>query len=141
LLIDLGGVAKGYAVDQAVANCAPELRLLVNAGGDLRATHWQSETIQLRLPEDPLKLISVPLKGSAMATSAGYFQTHASALVDPVSRTPVKMSQSVSVFAPTCMLADALTKVALLHPNPGPLLHSMRAEAIVVDEFGDIHDL
>jgi thiamine biosynthesis lipoprotein len=140
VLLDLGGVAKGFAIDQAFNQCDPDCRVLINAGGDLRASHWQSESIELRMPHDPLRYISVPLKRSAMATSAGYFQSGTSAIVDPNFRAPVVMNDSISVFAHSCMQADALTKVVCLHTEPSQLLQSFQAEAIAVDRFGDIHN-
>ncbi|MCQ8780442.1 FAD:protein FMN transferase, partial [Escherichia coli] len=51
----------------------------------------------------------------ALATSAPYYTTGRSpcALVDPRSGVPYAGADSVSVIAPTCLAADALTKIAL----------------------------
>ncbi|MBV1885756.1 MAG: FAD:protein FMN transferase, partial [Parvibaculaceae bacterium] len=42
LLIDLGGIAKGYAVDCALKKLSSAHSALVNAGGDLACTDWQA---------------------------------------------------------------------------------------------------
>ena len=54
LRVDLGGIAKGYAVDLAVRTLQ-ELeidRIAVNAGGDLRIAGLQPRTIHLRHPQN-----------------------------------------------------------------------------------------
>ena len=52
LQIDLGGIAKGYAVDQAahqlISNGATEVR--INAGGDIRIEGTRTHQIMLRVP-------------------------------------------------------------------------------------------
>ncbi len=122
LHIDLGGIAKGYAVDQAVAALreAGVARALVNAGGDARALGTERYRIALRDPRQPWCLAqTLPLQNSALATSAAYFTRraygakHVSALLDPHSRRPYTGAASISVQAPDCLTADALTKVVL----------------------------
>ncbi|MEM8930475.1 MAG: FAD:protein FMN transferase, partial [Acidobacteriota bacterium] len=51
LLIDLGGIAKGYAVDRAMAVIPPEVAATVNAGGDLRMRPWRDETLAVEVPD------------------------------------------------------------------------------------------
>lgn len=156
LLIDLGGIAKGYAVDCALAVCDREADVVINAGGDLRMSHWQDQQIAIRHPElESGEMISVDMQNTALATSAPYFvedqQSFAmeggitrdmkgggnngpkSAMICPFSRQPVNYQQSVSVFAPSCMLADALTKIAVLEPHFEPVLQTLGAEALVVN--------
>lgn len=123
LHIDLGGIAKGFAVDRAIA----ELRAgavdagLVNAGGDLRAFGAVPWRVHLRDPANPGALIPfADLASGALATSASYFARSVwrgrtvSPVVDGARRKPTITSDSASVAAPTCMLADALTKLVLL---------------------------
>jgi thiamine biosynthesis lipoprotein len=131
LHVDLGGIAKGFAVDRAIA----QLRAgavdagLVNAGGDLRAFGAVPWRIHLRDPANPGALIPfADIVSGALATSAGYFTRSAwrgrtvSPVIDGLRRAPTTTSSSASVAAPTCMLADALTKVVLLQ---GPRAHGL----------------
>jgi thiamine biosynthesis lipoprotein len=123
LLVDLGGIAKGFAVDRAVERlrargaCAG----LVNAGGDLRAFGSVTWRIHLRHPTNPAKLIPfADMASGALATSAGYFSrrvrrgTAFTSVIDGARRTPIDPAFSASVAAANCMLADALTKLVLL---------------------------
>lgn len=132
-IIDVGGIAKGYAVDlalDAIASLAADRgasfdHVLINAGGDLR--HWGNRpaTIQLRDPRRRDAFAgSFELLNGALATSAtsGLAAADAdadtagvpSALFDPDSRSPLPLGLGATVHAPTCAIADALTKVALV---------------------------
>ncbi len=122
LRIDLGGIAKGYAVDQAVAalRAAGVEAALVNAGGDLRGFGAQPWSVALRHPQSPAQSAhGLELRDEALATSATYFSrrhvgvAEVSPLLDPRSRRPWLGVASVSVRAPDCLHADALTKVVL----------------------------
>ena len=125
LRIDLGGIAKGYAVDlavQALQGLGIE-EIVVNAGGDLRVAGPRARPVQLRHPDAPASAAhSLTLKDAALATSAAYFsrRRHASrdvsALVDPKSGDPYVGTNSVSVCAGDCMTADALTKILMFAP-------------------------
>lgn len=123
LLIDLGGIAKGFAVDCAV-NC---LRAhgasagLVNAGGDLRAFGMITWRIHVRHPANPGRLVPfADLASGALATSGGYFAQRirrgkaVTPVIDGVRRTAASPTFSASVSASNCMLADALTKLLLV---------------------------
>jgi FAD:protein FMN transferase len=120
--LDLGGIAKGYAVDLAVRTLQGFGldQISVNAGGDLRIAGPQHGSIQLRHPQEPSRLAhAVMLRNAALATSATYYSRRLtegrefSALIDPRSGDPYAGQNSVSVRAPECMTADALTKVVL----------------------------
>jgi thiamine biosynthesis lipoprotein len=127
LQIDLGGIAKGFAVDKAI-DFLSTFGLdgaVVNAGGDLRVLGSAIEKgVGIRDPRDPYRAIvpSVMLR-PALATSAAYFVkqrtgfSRASAIVHPVTGKPMKRNISLSVFSRTCVEADALTKAVLLAPQ------------------------
>ncbi|MBX9873648.1 MAG: FAD:protein FMN transferase [Beijerinckiaceae bacterium] len=139
--IDLGGIAKGYAVDRACAalrargvGCA-----LVNAGGDLRVVGSTGWPIALRHPAEPGHRVPLcELADGAIATSAAYFlpetaSRRARALVDGRTRTLREWHGSVSVSAATCMAADALTKVVgLMGARAERLLTRERATACII---------
>jgi FAD:protein FMN transferase len=119
--LDLGGIAKGYAVDRAVA----ALRdwgitdALVNAGGDLYAMGTAEQgrpwTVGVRSPDDPRVLVrTLPLSDGAVATSGDYeqFFEHGGHryhhLLDPATAAPRQAARrSVTVVARSCMEADA----------------------------------
>jgi FAD:protein FMN transferase len=141
--IDLGGIAKGYAVDCAIAalRACGVFDGIVNAGGDLRCI-GEAQPIHVRRPEAPTSLLFVGyLTDGAIATSGGYFSGVSGAdgwidpLVDPGRGTCGTWDRSVSVAARDCMTADALTKVVCLAEDSAPdLLASMDAQAIIVDD-------
>lgn len=134
LRVDLGGIAKGYCVDRAVT----ELRHrgvrggIVNAGGDLRAFGARAYSLHLRHPADPSSLCELGvLRDAALATSASYAAGNARRSAR--GGMDLRRGLSVSVRAPSAMLADALTKVvAAAGPGAGPLLKRYRARAWVV---------
>lgn len=126
LRLDLGGIAKGYAVDQA-AQALLDLGVpqgLINAGGDLRVIGTREEAIQLRDPRQPQRLhFAGLLKDGALATSGSYFSRRpaekpgdgpVSALVHPRTGAALLAAASYSVIAPRCAVADGLTKVLAL---------------------------
>jgi thiamine biosynthesis lipoprotein len=122
LRLDLGGIAKGYAVDLAVSELQRfDLEtVLVNAGGDLRLAGRLPQWVHIRHPQHPLRSAHMlALQNAALATSAAYFSRRgaASALVNARSGTPYLGDRSVSVRANECMAADALTKVVLFAPE------------------------
>jgi thiamine biosynthesis lipoprotein len=139
LAIDLGGIAKGYAVDRAV-EC---LRALgaeagrVNAGGDLRV-FGPPQPVRVRHPARPWATLPLlDLADGAIATTAGYFSRGGRApVVNPRSRTLAPSQASVSVRAQSCALADALTKVVwILRQKAAPVLENYGAHAwIICDE-------
>ena len=98
LWIDLGGIAKGYAVDRAVAilQSAGASQICVNAGGDLRVAGEREEIVHLRDANGNIGLRAVEIRDAALASSV---------IPDTTRR--------ASVVAPQCIVADALTKVVL----------------------------
>ncbi|MCF7688095.1 MAG: FAD:protein FMN transferase [Cephaloticoccus sp.] len=139
LRLDLGGIAKGFAVDQAVRvlRRAGLTWGLVNAGGDLRAFGRRSWPISVRHPVQPGALLPFgQIQNAACATSAPYFsrqtlENHViSDLRNPLQGGFITATISVTVSAPTTIVADALTKIMLIAPtNHEILLKSHRAHA------------
>lgn len=146
LRLDLGGIAKGFAVDQAVAALqAYEVPTgLVNAGGDLRGFGPNQWPISIRHPQQPSSTVAtLPLHNAALATSAGTFtrrrrgNAEITALIDGRSRAPMPVESSVSVIAPTALIADGLTKIALaLGAESETILTSYQATAFLFDSEG-----
>ena len=125
--LDLGGIAKGFAVDMAVRVLISEgiASGSVNAGGDLRVFGDKSLPIQVRHPELPEELIEIgSLKDGAIATSSLYFAKRdhqMSHIINPlaqhISEIHAEVSGSFSILAKECVYADALTKVLALSNN------------------------
>lgn len=138
LRLDLSGIAKGFAVDRALDRLRRgSTRAVVNAGGDLRVFGPVAESIAVRDPEKPHELRPLgTLSNGAFATSAPYYSEHEGrwAVRDPRRGTSPRRYRSVSVLAPTCLRADALTKVVWVRGVEAvrPLLARLRAEAIVL---------
>ena len=147
LKIDLGGIAKGFAVDRAfeiVTRHAPNVaRLVINAGGDLRILDWENETVQIRSPNARTRRndISIVMQDTALATSAPTYTPKGSLIIDRKRPAPDRSIESVSVFAPTCMIADALTKVVFLWENPLPVLQRFGASSFKLLQDGQKLDL
>ena len=146
--IDLGGIAKGFAVDRAidVLRCHRITSALVNAGGDLAAFGPHPFKIHIRDGRDPRALLCrIDVKNAALASSASYFDPFRSseplgpAIIDPRRRRAVRGIASATVRAPCCMIADALTKILMVRGSPAePLLDHYRAEAVVVFSDGAV---
>jgi thiamine biosynthesis lipoprotein len=119
--LDLGGIAKGYGVDRAVA----ALRAygigsgLVNVGGDLYALGRSQDgdpwRVGIRNPDRPAELIDTfEVEDCAVATSGDYIQYFRYGdrryhhMLDPRTGEPKRSSvRSVTVMAETCLAADA----------------------------------
>lgn len=139
--IDLGGIAKGFAVDQAVE----ALRAggidsgCVNAGGDLRVFGDQALPVAVRSPHAPAHAAALlALSNEAIATSGSYFSLRehggrqVSALLDARDGRPLTSTRSASVRAARCVLADALTKVVLATGDTShPALAAQNAHALL----------
>jgi FAD:protein FMN transferase len=116
--LDLGGIAKGHAVDRALGalkdgGCSVGL---VNAGGDLRVFGPRPRPLLLRRSDggcEPLALldsalaVSEPDRAQRPSEHLGYYSR-----VGAVRR----LRPFAAVMAPQAVLADALTKCALLCP-------------------------
>lgn len=122
MLIDLGGIAKGFAVDRAVAalQATGVSEGLVNAGGDLRMFGARDWTVGLRDGDGTVRE-RIALANCAIASSAnmGSANRRSGRLRTPhigAGRAAIAAPARVSVIAARCVIADALTKVAIAAP-------------------------
>lgn len=143
LAIDLGGIAKGFAVDAAIASLRASAVTFasVNAGGDLRVFGPDPLRIHLRHPvlgqtlSKPISLDNASLATSSPCFTRQQWRRRAiSHLVNPRNRRAITARISVSVRASECWLADALTKVVLNADTATAtrLLELHHAEALIV---------
>jgi len=119
--LDLGGIAKGYMVDQAVAKLKENGidKALINAGGDIYCLGSFKDKPWIVAIKSPDKRHQVAeeheMANKAIATSGNYEQfftyknNRYSHLVDPKTGYPVKNNiLSVSVVSESCAFSDAL---------------------------------
>jgi FAD:protein FMN transferase len=146
--LDLGGIAKGMAVDAAsvLLGGIGVPWHAVDAGGDLRVAgvpdgqdSWPTKV------EAGHGSVSIGLRSGALATSsvlgrrwvvAGEQRHH---LIDPRTGVPARSAVlSVTAAAPTCEAADVAAKTALiLGPEYGPaLLGSLAPAGLITLESG-----
>ena len=134
LTINLDGIAKGYAVDEAVAalQTAGVKAGCVNAGGDLRLFGPQPQAVQLRDPRAPDQLLHLGnFQNLSLATTGNYIPHFAAAsgtVINPHTGKAVIFEGSLTVACRDCVLADALTKVAILALTNGIELPSIFTE-------------
>jgi thiamine biosynthesis lipoprotein len=132
--LDLGGIAKGYAVDQALATLKQHgvRSALVAGSGDMAVSEpppgkpgWQIEIAAHDGTNAPAKKYAM-LRNYALATSGDVFQSvliegkRYSHIVDPRTGIGLTDHSLVTTIAPNCMTADALaTAVSVLEPQQG----------------------
>jgi FAD:protein FMN transferase len=146
LTIDVGGIAKGFAVDRGVDALKRNGAMagIVNAGGDLRAFGPALQFVHLRNPAKPTRAAGiVRLRKRAIASSGTYFARRknssrwVSPLLDGRTGRAAHGLVSVTVAAATCITADALTKVvSALREKAASLLATYRADALLLDQDG-----
>ena len=125
--IDFGGFGKEYAADRAAAVLLSfGLRhAFVNLGGDVVVTgpHVNGEPWQLaiRHPRDTEGVIAqLPIASGAVATSGDYERyldfggRRYSHILHPRTGESVNGFQSVTVLAPSCLVAGSVTTIAML---------------------------
>ena len=131
--IDLGGIAAGYAEDEAarILRSHGLPNFLIDAGGEFYAggynCHNKPWRIGIKNPHDRSKIIGViEVSDKAVSTSGNYEQyfmiegqewTH---IIHPVTGYPAKGILSATVIAPRGIDADAMaTALCILDPPSG----------------------
>ncbi len=152
--IDLGGIAKGYAVDRGIM-ILQDLGIthaLVTAGGDTRIMGDRRGRPWLTGIRDPRQgketAVLLPLTDSAISTSGDYERyfirdgVRFHHILSPDTGKPARGSRSVSVLGPDATTTDALsTTVFVLGPKKGlALIERLPGiEAIIIDAKGLLH--
>lgn len=154
VLIDLGGIAKGYAVDRCMEILvqAGVSSALVSAGGDTRVVgkRWdQPWKVGIRDPRDREGLVSViPLEDAAISTSGDYerfFEQEGVRyhhILNPATGQSAREVHSASVIGSRATDTDALsTSVFVMGVKNGlALINSIAdVEAIIIDNQGKLH--
>jgi thiamine biosynthesis lipoprotein len=152
--IDLGGFAKGHAVDNATAILA---RLgirnaIVSAGGDSRVMgdhRGRPWTIAIRDPRRPGEVVAVlPLEDTAISTSGDYERyfeqdgVRCHHVLDPKTGKSPSSVHSVTILAADGLTTEGLSKsVFVLGVEKGMrLIESQEGvDAVVIDAAGQLH--
>lgn len=155
MMIDLGGIAKGYACDRArrALECHEITDALINIGGTIygmgRSKSGDLWRIGIRDPRDHSGLKKViTLVDRAVSTSGDYEQffmrdgKRYAHIIDPRSGYPVEDTVAVTVIAPSGLMADGLsTGIFVLGADQGIALASRLADVealIYTSENGEI---
>ena len=151
--IDLGGIAKGHAVDSGIAILAARgiTHGTVTAGGDSRILgdrRGRPWIVGIRHPDDRNQVIArIPLEDAAISTSGDYERffdedgVRYHHIIDPKTGKSPHGVRSVTVIAPTSTLAEGLTKsVFIMGPGPGLALVESQpdCDAVVVTAEGKV---
>lgn len=152
--LDFGAIAKGYAVDLAIA-WLRELGIenaIVNAGGNLRAIGRHGDRpwrIGIRDPRGPGVLASIEVEGDESIVTSGDYERFYEwggrryhHIIDPRTGRPAEGLTSTTVIHPEAALADAAT-TALFVAGPAGWKAVARdlglSLVMVVDGAGTIH--
>ena len=130
LILDLGAVAKGLAIDMAARELQTFKDFVIDAGGDLYlsgcspdGTPW---SVGIRHPRLENQLIDVLRVSNEAVCTSGDYERRSSGedgghhIIDPRTGAPAHAVASATVVAPTAMMADALATAAfVLGPADG----------------------
>jgi thiamine biosynthesis lipoprotein len=136
MIVNLGGIGKGYAVDRGrdILLQRGFRDFMIQFGGDLYVAGKAGDKpwrLGLQDPRGPANQIfaSVELSDSTFSTSGDYERFFIKDghryhhILDPATGEPAKGSRSVTILAPSAMIADGLsTGVFILGPEAGMAL-------------------
>lgn len=148
MALELGGIAKGFIVDQALAVLAEKgvEHAFIDAGGDIgvigRRPDGESWRIGVRSPREKQELVTViPVSDQAVASSGDYERAFEEDgvdyhhILDPETGMPASKLASVTIIADTVLEADALsTGIFVLGPEQGMEIieHKPGVEGILI---------
>jgi len=152
--IDLGGIAKGYAVDRAiqiVKQCGID-EALISAGGDtkiLGKKQGKPWIIGIQHPRKKNEMALVlPLSNTAISTSGDYQRffirdgQRIHHIINPATGKSATASWSATVTGPNALATDALsTTIFVLGAKKGiALIETLEnIEAVIIDGRGQVH--
>ena len=150
--LDFGGFGKEYAADRAATLLANEgaQHGLVNLGGDIRVIGPQADgspwSMGIRHPrQDNAVIASIPISSGALATSGDYERFFVEGgerfchILNPRTGWPAQHWQSISVIAPVCVAAGAMSTTAMLKGSDATaFLQEQGVSYLAVDTAGAI---
>jgi thiamine biosynthesis lipoprotein len=151
--IDLGGIAKGYAVDRGIELLKARgfTHAMVNAGGDTRVSgdrFGKPWVVGIRHPDHKDEVVlRIPLVDAAFSTSGDYERFFDEGgvryhhIIDPKTGQSPHAVRSVTIIASNATRTDGLSKtVFILGPKGGlDFINSLPdADAIVIEADGKV---
>jgi len=152
--IDLGGIAKGHAVDNSIAllqKCGIK-DAMVTAGGDSRilgdhdGRPWM---IGIKDPRNKTSsIVAIPLAQTAVSTSGDYERyfikngVRYHHILNPRTGKSVHSTRSVTIIGPDATTTDGLsTTIFVMGPKRGEaLVERLKGiDAVIIDNHGQIH--
>lgn len=121
--LDLGAVAKGFAIDLAARELSGLRGFAIDAGGDILAGGLSPDggpwRIGIRHPRRQAELLTaLRITDAAVCTSGDYERPQAAGeghhILDPATGSSAGSAVSVTVVAPTAVVADALSTAAFV---------------------------
>jgi thiamine biosynthesis lipoprotein len=148
--VDLGGIAKGYAIDRAIRALAEAgvAGAMVDVGGDVACFGQQASgrdwSVDVKNPFGPGNLARLHLPDGAVATSGNYARYEEIAgkryshIIDPRAGRPAEAAESATVVAPTATVADVwATTLGVLGPEG---LHQLPGDVEALMVIGSAED-
>ena len=144
LILDLGAVAKGLAIDMAARELQPFQDFAIDAGGDLYLGGCSPDgnpwSVGIRHPRTDQELVdALQVSNVAVCTSGDYERRipgddDGHHILDPRTGSSANAVSSATVVAPTAMVADALATAAfVLGPADGiQLLERQGVDGLIV---------
>lgn len=143
--VGLGGIAKGYAVDQAVAALRAHglSNFIVKLGGDLYASGTKGGvpwTVGIQDPRGASAFAELAVTDAAFSTSGDYEHFFFADgkryhhIIDPRTGYPATASRSVTVLTHDALTAEGLTKILFIAGIDGTraLARYPGSEAVIV---------
>lgn len=153
--VHVGGIGKGFAVDRAAALLRARglADFMIQAGGDLYAAGRKGDRpwrVGIRDPRGPPNAFfaRAEIENRTFSTSGDYMRFFVKDgrryhhIIDPDSGAPARGCRSVTILAPSAVIADAYsTGVFILGPEKGLALVEATdgVGAVIVDADNDIH--
>ncbi len=153
--LDLGGIAKGYAADEALAILRERgfPQSLVAASGDLaigeappKKRGWTVGLSSVASPHEPDRFLVVRNCGISTSGDTQQFVIlggkRYSHIVDPATGLGLTDRKSVSVLAPNATTSDSMaTALSVMGANSGPLAEGVIARFVELDDGGEIREI
>lgn len=153
VVIDLGGIAKGYAVDRGYALLvdAGVKHAIVTAGGDSRILgdrRGRLWVVGIKNPRGEGHVIKLPVENMAVSTSGDYeryFESEGTRyhhIINPLTGKSAKGLRSVTILGEDATSTDAMsTTVFVLGTEKGLALVNQlqNMSAVIIDDSGKVY--